>query len=174
MTINATIALDDGTQNVSDSVSSSQLAAWAASLSDTENHSGIFDILSRHDDSAVREAIAGMSRLPDAVIRRLAVDPALAVAKDLLRAQEIRARLTAEEVLAICRRDPELAASVAGTYEDYVLDDDAVIDFLENHPDCQVRANLADNPFVPKAVLRRMAASDPDAEIRESARVVIL
>lgn len=174
MNIKATLTLDDGAQNIPVSVSTSQLSAWAATLSDTENHSDVFDILSKHGDSSVREAIAGMSRLSDAAIRHFAIDPALSVAKRLLRAQEIRARLTAEEVLAICRRDPELAAAVAGTYEDYVLDDEAVINFLENHPDCQVRADLAGNPFVPKAVLRRMAAGDPDDEIRESARVIML
>ena len=174
MTISAQLTLDDGEQRVSISLDSKMMAGLAEALGDQADSAPTFDLLSRHADCLVREAIADKSNLPLAAVHRLAGDPALSVARALLTSNESCARLTGDEVLALCRRDPELAGLVACRYEGFVLDDDVVIDFLERHPDTQVRENLACNPFAPKQVLRRIAQGDPDLRVRESARQVML
>ncbi|MBN8475708.1 hypothetical protein [Sulfuritalea sp.] len=174
MTIKAQLTLDDGEQSVSILLDSKVVVALAEALSDHQDNAQTFDLLSRHGDCLVREAIADKSNLPVAAVHRLAADSAMSVARALLTINEACARLSNDEVLALCRRDPELAGMVACRYEDFVLDDDAVIDFLEKHPDTKVRESLADNPFVPKPVLRRIAQGDPDPRVRESARQVML
>lgn len=174
MTIKVQLTLNDGEQSVSVSLNSTEVVALAGALFDHEDNAQAFDLLSRHGDCPVREAIADKSNLPEAAVHRLAVDSAISVARTLLTSQEARARLTSSEVLALCGRDPDLAGMVACSYEDFVLEDDAVINFLESHPDTQVRENLAGNPFVPKPVLRRIAEGDADRQVRESARQVML
>jgi len=47
--------------------------------------------------------------------------------------------------------------------------DDAVMVFLERHPDTHVRTKLAANPFIGNAVMRRLATSDADERVREIA-----
>lgn len=173
MTIKAQLTFNDGEQSVSISLESTEVVALAGALFDHEDNAQVFDLLSRHGDHLVREAIAGKSSLPVDAVHRLAVDSAISVAKALLTSQEARARLTSAEILALCRRDPDLAGMVACSYEDFVLEDDAVINFLESHSDTQVRENLAGNPFVPKPVLRRIAHGDADRQVRESARQVM-
>lgn len=174
MSIKAQLTFEVGEQSVSISLGSSEVAVLAGALFDHEGNAQVFDLLSRHSDCPVREAIASKSNLPISAVSRLAGDSAMSVARALLGSKEACARLTNDEVFALCRRDPDLAGMVACSYEDFVLDDNTVINFLESHPDTQVRENLAGNPFVPKRVLRRIAQSDPDGRLRESARQVML
>lgn len=77
-------------------------------------------------------------------------------------------------MLSLCQRDPDLAVLVAARFEDFALGDNDVINFLEAHPDSQVREALAGNPFVPKAVLQRLALRDPDASVRQTAAEILL
>lgn len=173
MTITAQLTLDDGERSISVSLCSDALATLAKVLLDHKDLAEAFDYLSCHADYGVRMAIARKQYLPAAAVRRLASDPAVAVANDLLRSGEACKVLTNDEVLTLCKRDPSLAESIAGRYEDFALDDEAVAAFLESHADARVRARLAGNPFVPKSVLRRLAQDDMDDRVRETARQTI-
>ncbi|MDP1612796.1 MAG: hypothetical protein Q8M11_17215 [Sulfuritalea sp.] len=169
MTITAQLTLADGERSISVPLCSDTLATLAEVLLDHEDLAEAFDYLSRHADYTVRMAIARKQFLSVAAVRRLAGDPAIAVANDLLRSSEACKLLTNEEVLSLCKRDPSLAESVAGRYEDFALEDGAVTAFLESHADTGVRACLASNPFVPKPVLRRLAQNDMDDRVRKTA-----
>ncbi len=173
MTITAQLTLDDGERSISIPLCCDALAKLAGALHDQEGLADVLDFLSRHSDYAVREAIARKKSLPAVAIRRLAVDPAVEVAKELLASDEVRKLLTNDEVLALCQRDARMAELVAWNYEDFILDDDAVVTVLENHPDASVRATLARNPFVPKPVLRRLAQNDMDEGVRHNARQIL-
>ncbi len=170
MTLTAQLTLDDGGHTVSLAVSAKALAVLAAALPDHDNMAMAFDLLSRHTDGAVRAAVAAKQRLPASAIRRLADDSAQAILKILLKSSEACCRLSTDEVLGLCRRDPALADMVAARYESFMLGDDAVLAFLEGHADSRVRESLAGNPFVSKHVLHRLAENDADEQVRELAR----
>ena len=173
MTIKAQLTLSIGEQTHTVVISSEGLAVLAAKLPDTAAMAGVFDMLSQYPDYKVRTAIAGMEYLPPAAIRRLAVDSALSVVKVLLKSPDARRQLSTQEVLDICKRDPELAGEIAGYFHDFDLEDDAVIALLEGNADAYVRKELAGNPFVPNQVLRRIGANDPDEMVRLLAKDVL-
>ncbi len=173
MTITATLTLDDGERSIELSLHSGALARLAESLIDDEDTAEAFDWLSRHTDSAVRKAIAAKKCLSTPTVRRLVADPAVGVTLLLLRSRVACRMLTDEEVSSLCRRDPAVAAMIAGRYEDFALDDDAVVTSLEHHPDQRVRLALASNPFVPTPIVRRLAQSDSDSGVRNIARQML-
>lgn len=154
-------------------LSSNDLAMLVDRLPDEASLIEAYGCLAVHKDSAVRTAVAGKKQLPDAAVHALATDSALCVVRELLTSSDSSRRLHGNEVLVLCRRDPDLATVVAGRYEDFALADSNVIDFLESHPDALVREALAGNPFVPKATLQRIASQDPNAHIRRSAAQIL-
>ena len=170
MTITAQLTLDDGERRIELSLDSNALAKLAESLIDHEATAEAFDCLSRHTDSSVRKAITRKKCLPATAVRRLVADPAVEVTLDLLRSIRARRLLTCVEVLSACLRDPAIAETIAGRYEDFSMDDDAVVTTLEHHPDSRVRLALAGNAFVPPSVMRRLAQNDPDSRVRNDAR----
>lgn len=173
MTITSTLTLDDGERSIGLSLPSAALAKLAEKLNDHEDTAEAFDWLSRHTDSTVRKAIASKQCLPTTAVRRLAADPSAEVTLELLRSSRACRLLTGYEVLSLSQRDPAVAESIAGRYEDFVLDDDVVATALEAHADSRVRVALAGNALVPKPVLRRLAQSDPDAGVRNIARQML-
>ncbi len=173
MTITAQLTLGDGERSMTISLCSIALAKLAETLIDDEDTTEAFDWLSRHTDSAVRKAIASKKCLSVPTIKRLVADPAVGVILVLLRSRVACRMLTDDEVFSLCRRDPAVAAMIAGRYEDFALDDDAVVTSLEHHPDQRVRLALASNPFVPTPIVRRLAQNDSDAGIRNIARQML-
>ncbi len=173
MVITAELLLSDGKQNVSIELTSHAIAAVTARLTDISSLVGIFDMLADHSDFEVRSVVASMENLSTEAIGRLANDPSLSVVKQLLKSTAARPKLTSQQVLTIAQRDPELASFVAAVVEDFTLDDNAVHSYLENHSDPQVRTKLAGNPFAGNAVLRRLAAGDPDKRVREIATDIL-
>lgn len=173
MTIKAQLTLSDGEQTLAVEISSDALSVLAAKLPDTAMLTDMFDMLAQHPDFKVRMAIAGMENLPPAAIRRLVDDPAMSVVRVLLKSKTAREQLSAQEVLDICQRDPELAGMIAACFEDFNLDGDAVITLLERHSDTHVRTQLAGNPFAPNQVLRRIGANDPDEMVRLLAKDIL-
>jgi hypothetical protein len=173
MVITAELLLSDGTQNVSVELTSHAIAALAARLLDSSSQTGIFDILAEHTNFEVRLAVAGMENLTTEAIGRLAADSSLSVVRQLLKSKSARPKLTPQQVLAIVERDPELAGFVAAVIEDFTLDDDTVLSYFESHSDTYVRTKLAGNPFAGNAVLRRLAASDADANVRRIAADIL-
>jgi hypothetical protein len=173
MTITAQLTLNDGERSIELSLHSGALTKIAEALIDHEDTAETLDWLSRHTDSSVRKAIARKKCLPALAVRRLGADPAMEVTLELIRSLHARRVLTSGEVLSLCQRDPAVAETIAGRYEDLALDDDAVVTFLERHADSRVRLALAGNAFVPKPVLRRLAQSDPDAGVRNDARLML-
>lgn len=173
MTIKAQLTLSDGEQTLAVEVSSDALAVLAANLPDTAMLTDMFDMLAQHPDFKVRNAIAGMENLPPAAIRRLVDDSSMSVVKKLLKSKKTCEQLSAQEVLGICQRDPELAGTIAAGFEDFNLDGDAVITLLEKHSDTYVRTQLAGNPFAPNQVLRRIGANDPDEMVRQIAKDIL-
>ncbi len=169
MTTTAKVTLSDGNRTFAIEVPAHSLAYLIASLPDSAERVEVSDFLAEHHDFAVRLAVAGLENLSTTAIERLAVDSSLSVVKQLLKSKATRPKLTSQQVLAIAQRDPELAGFVAATIEDFSLDDDALLSCLESHPDTHVRAKLAGNPFAGNAVLRRIAANDVDAKVRETA-----
>lgn len=171
--VSAQLMIRDEGREIPLELSSNGLARLIELLPDEADLSDAFGRLAGHADCTVRAAVAGKKHLPAAAVRILAHDPALCVARELLTSPEICRQLSSDETLAICQRDPDLATSVAGRYEDFALNDSDVINLLEAHPDSQVREALAGNPFVPKAVLQRMAVRDPDAGVRQIAAEIL-
>lgn len=163
------IILNDGDQTLAFELPSQSLAYVVARLPDSAEAICVSDLLVKHHDFEVRLAVAGLENLSTAAIETLAVDSSLSVVKQLLKSKAARPKLTSQQVLAISRRDPELAGFVAAVVEDFALVDDEVLSYLEGHPDTHVRAKLAGNPFAGSGVLRRLAASDADAKVREIA-----
>lgn len=151
-----------------------QLANLVDSLADDGALAEIFEFLSIHPDSEVLRAVAGKSHLSECAVAGLAADPAISVVGTVINSKPLSRRITETQLLDICRRDPSLAKSVAGNYEDYTFDGEEVIECLITHPDREVRSALANNPFVPRPALRRLAETDPDSDIRETARAVML
>ena len=169
MAVTAQIIVSDGDQRFASELTSQALCATAAKLTENASQIGIFDLLSQHSDFAVRAAVATMENLSYEAIERLARDSSQSVVLQLLQSKVARKRLSSSQVLAIAQRDPELAGAVADAVEDFSLDDDAVMTYLESHPDTHVRTKLAANPFTRNAVLRRLSNSDTDERVREIA-----
>ncbi len=169
MAVTAQLVVSDGVQRFASELTSQALCATAAKLTENASQIGIFDLLSQHPDFAVRMAVAAMENLSNEVIDRLATDSSRSVVQQLLQSKTARKRLSSTQVLTIVQRDPELAGAVADAVEDFSLDDDAVMAYLESHPDTHVRTKLAANPFIGNAVLRRLATSDADERVREIA-----
>lgn len=171
--VSAQLMIHDEGREILLELSSNSLARLIEMLPDETNLGEAYGRLAGHTDCSVRTAVAGKKYLPAAAIHILATDPALCVARELVTTSEISRQLESREVLTLCQRDPDLAASIASRFEDFALSDSDVINFLESHPDSQVREALAGNPFVPKAVLQRMALRDPDASVRRTAADVL-
>ncbi len=169
MTVTAQLIVCNGDQRFAIELTSQPLCATVAKLQDNSSQTSAFDILAEHTNFEVRLAVAGMENLSTEAIERLATDSSISVVRQLLKSKLARPRLTPQQVLAIAERDPELAGFVAAVVEDFTLDNDAVLSYLESHLDTHVRAKLAGNPFAGNVVLRRLAASDPDATVREIA-----
>jgi hypothetical protein len=169
MTVTAQLIVSDGNQRFASELTSQALCATAAKLTQNASQNGIFDLLSQHQDLAVRMAVAGMENLSNEAVGRLATDASQSVVRQLLQSKVARKRLSSSQVLAIAQRDPELGGAVADAVEDFSLDDDAVMTYLESHPDTHVRTKLAANPFTGNAVLRRLSNSDTDERVRELA-----
>ena len=169
MAVTAQLIVSDGDQRFASELTSQALCATTAKLTENASQIGIFDLLSQHPDFAVRMAVAAMENLSNEAIERLAWDSSQSVVLQLLQSKVARKRLSSSQVLAIAHRDPELAGAVADTVEDFSLDDDAVMGYLEGHADTHVRTKLATNPFIRNAVLRRLATSDADERVREIA-----
>ncbi len=173
MKINAQLMLDDSEKNFSIPLSSTVLATLVDLLPDNVANTEVFDYLAGHADSAVRMAIAEKEFLPAGAIKHLLNDASIDVLKKLLSSRTARGQLGTIEALALCRRDPDLAETIAYCYEDFAQCDESVIGFLETHADTKVRLGLASNCLVPKWVLQRMAKNDLDSEVRDSARYVM-
>jgi hypothetical protein len=169
MFITAQLSLNVDGHLVAIELPSRALAAVAAKLPDLVAQQAIYDVFSQHPDFAVRMAVADMENLSIEAIERLAMDSSQSVVQQLLQSKAARKRLRSSQVLTIAQRDPELAGAVADAIEDFSLDDDAVMAYLESHPDTHVRSKLATNPFIGNAVLRRLATSDADERVRELA-----
>lgn len=169
MTVTAQLIVSNGDQRFAIELTSQALCATVAKLPDNASQNGLFDLLSRHPDSQVRLAVAGMESLPNEAIQRLAVDSSLMVVLQVLKSKSARQSMNSGQVHTVALRDPEVAALVAATLEDFDLDGDTLLVYLENHPDTHVRAKVAGNPFIGNAVLRRIAAGDRDARVREIA-----
>jgi len=169
MAVTAQLIVGDGDQRFASELTSQALCATAAKLTENASQIGIFDLLSNHSDFAVRAAVATMENLSNEAIERLAMDSSQSVVRQLLQSKAARIRLSSSQVLTIAQRDPELAGAVADAVEDFSLDDDAVMAYLENHPDAHVRTKLAANPFCGNAVLRRLSTGDADEHVREIA-----
>ena len=174
MAIKATLILEKDSQTRSIAIGTNALVRVVEAMPDDEGHADVFEMLADHTDSVVREAIAAKDRLERQTLVRLSSDPAMAVVRKLIGVRHSKERLEVKDVLAICHRDPSLASQVANSFEDYIFEDSTVVEFLASHPDRQVRHALAGNPFAPKQILRRMSDADPDADIRETARSVML
>jgi hypothetical protein len=169
MTVTAQLIVSNGDQRFAIELTSQALCATVAKLPGNASQNGLFDLLSKHPDSQVRLAVAGMENLPNEAVERLAADSSLMVVLQVLKSQTARQSLNSSQVHTLALRDPEVAALVAATLEDFNLDGDAVLAYLENHPDSHVRGKLAGNPFIGNAVLRRIATGDQDARVREIA-----
>lgn len=154
-------------------LSSDDLAMLVSRLPDEVTLSEAYGRLATHTDSTIRKAVAGKKHLPDTAVHALATDAAIGVVKELLTSPDASRRLFGNEVLLLCRRDPDLAAIAAGRYEDFTLTDSNVIDFLESHSDAMVREALAGNPFVPKGTLQRMASKDSICHVRRTAALML-
>lgn len=174
MTVTAQLIVTDGDQRFAIELTSQALCATVAKLPDNTSQNGLFDLLSMHPDSQVRLAVAGMENLPKEAIERLAADSSLMVVLSVLKSKTARQSMNYGQVHTLARRDPEVAALVAATLEDFNLDGDTVLPYLESHPDSHVRAKLAGNPFIGNAVLRRIATSDSDARVREIAADMVV
>lgn len=170
MTVTANLVLDNGSSTITKTLSGHAMAALTCALPDNPQWSEVFDILSGHDNYSVREAVARYEFLSDHAVHRLSADPAIKVVMKLVANSSASKRLTQPEVLAICRRDPELAALVAARFEDFLTIDSEVLNLLANHVESLVRLKLACNPFVPKSVLIALVKHDRDEDVRESAR----
>ena len=166
MAVTAQLIVSDGDQRFASELTSQALCATAAKLTQNASQNGIFDLLSQHSDFAVRAAVATMENLSNQAVGRLATDSSLSVVRQLLQSKAARKRLSSSQVLTIAQRDPELAGVVADAVDDFSLDDDAVMAYLESHLDTHVRTKLAANPFCGNAVLRRLASSDADEHVR--------
>ncbi len=165
----AMLTLTNGSQTFSIQLQAGALEALSTKLTDNLSNAGIFDLLSQHPDFAVRMAVAGMENLSNGAVGRLATDSSQSVIRQLLQSKAARKRLSSSQALTIAQRDPELAVAVADAVEDFSLDDDAVMAYLESHADTHVRTKLAANPFIGNAVLRRLANGDADERVREIA-----
>jgi hypothetical protein len=174
MTVTAQLIVSDGDQTFAIELTSQALCATVAKLPDNASQNGLFDLLSRHPDSQVRLAVAGMENLPSEAVERLAADSSLMVVLQVLKSKTARQSMNSDRVHTVALRDPEVAALVAATLEDFNLDGDTVLAYLENHPDTHVRAKLASNPFIGNAVLRRIATGDSDAQVREIAADMVV
>jgi hypothetical protein len=115
-----------------------------------------------------------MENLPNEAVERLAADSSLMVVLQVLKSKTARQSINSGQIHILTQRDPEVAALVAAALEDFNLDGDTVLAYLENHPDSQVRAKLAGNPFIGNAVLRRIATGDQDARVREIAADMVV
>jgi hypothetical protein len=173
MTTVAQLVLTSGDQRAVINLTPTALSAVAAKLTDNSEQAPAFDLLSEHADFEVRLAVAGMENLSNEAIGRLAADSSLSVVRQLLKSKAARPKLTPQQVLAIVERDPELAGFVAAIVEDFALDDERILSYLESHPDTHVRTKLAGNPFAGNTVLRRLAASDTDANVRQIAADIL-
>jgi hypothetical protein len=174
MTVTAQLIVSNGDQRFASELTSQALCATVAKLPDSPSQNGLFDLLSRHPDSQVRLAVAGMENLPIEAVERLAADSSLMVVLQVMKSQTARQSMNSGQVHTLALRDPEVAALVAAALEDFNLDGDTVLAYLENHPDSHVRAKLAGNPFIGNAVLRRIAAGDSDARVREIAADMVV
>jgi hypothetical protein len=172
--VSAQLMVHDAGREILLDISSNGLAMLIELLPDEADLGEAYGRLAGHADCSVRTSVASKKYLPAAAIHILATDPALCVAKELVTTPEICRQLDSHEVLTLCQRDPDLAVLVAARFEDFALGDSDVINFLEAHPDSQVREALAGNPFVPKAVLQRLALRDPDASVRQTAAEILL
>jgi len=171
--IKAQLIVDDGERCESIELTYNALGAVAAELPDRLAFAQVYDHLSRHTGGAVRRAISRHEFLPVSAIKRLASDPSIGVLEEMLMSSRNRKELSENEVLAICRRDPCLARIVASRIEDFVLDGEKVTAYLETHPDAEIREAMVRNAFAPKQVLRRLAQSDPDAQVRAIAGEIV-
>ena len=170
MALVAQLTLCEGLQRFTIELSAgAALASVVRNLTDKVSSIDCFDLLSQHPDFAVRMAVAGMENLSIEAIGRLATDSSQSVVRQLLQSKAARKRLRSSQVLTIAQRDPELAGAVADAVEDFSLDDEAVMAYLESYPDTHVRTKLAANPFTGNAVLRRLSNSDTDERVREIA-----
>lgn len=170
MTIEAKLTITDGNRNLSVSLSTHELATLTSILPDRDGLTDIFDVLSRHTDSAVREAVAGKKFLSESAVKRLATDPAIAVLDQLLNSGEPCGYLSGAELLSICQRDPSLAELVAGCVGASLQNDEFILAYLETHSDTSVRARLAENAWIPQSVLQRLAEHDVNEQVRDLAR----
>lgn len=173
MTTVGQLVLTNGERRAVINLSPTALSAVTARIDDNPSQISAFDILAEHTNFEVRLAVAGMENLSTEAIGRLAADSSLSVVRQLLKSKSARPKLTPQQVLAIAERDPELAGFVAAVVEDFALDDEKVLSYLEGHPDTHVRTKLAGNPFAGNAVLRQLAASDADANVRQIAADIL-
>ncbi len=152
-------------------IGSEALANAISGLPDEVLSEEILALLASHQSAEVRSRIAGKDNLPEDAIRMLAKDSSRNVVYALLNSSSARSMLSAQELLAICKKDPELAGSVAGNLEDFSgVDTDAVLELLEHHPDPDVRLRLISSYNIQKRTLQRIANNDPDEEVKARAR----
>lgn len=174
MTIIAQLTLIQGEKNVTINLGTEAIGQLIYRLPDNDSMSEVFSILAAHPSTELRSGLAGKDHLPEGAVRILAKDRSRNVLNTLLGSAAARNSLTSEELLAMCQLDPEIAANVAGNIEGFAaLENDDVLNFLEKHPDPDVRLRIIDNYGVPKRVLQRIAKKDPDPELQTKARIAL-
>lgn len=175
MTITSQLTLTQGEKTITVNLGPDALSNLMYHIPDEESMGDLYTLLAEHQSTEVRSNIAGKDHLTDLAVRILAKDTSRSVLNSLISSAAARSSLTSDELLAICKMDPELAASVASYIEHFgALGTDDVLDFLEHHPDPDVRLQLINNQYgVQKRVLQRMAKNDPDLDLRAKARVVL-
>lgn len=167
----AKLTLTNGDNSQTLTLSTDALADLIFRLPDQEETQAILGLLALHPSAQVRANVARMDNLPVDAIRLLAKDTSHIVLNSLMGSSAARDNLTSEELLSICRTDPELAGNIANNIEAYNgLEDDQVLEYVEHHPDPSVRQQLIENYSTPKRVLQRMAKQDPDETLREKAK----
>jgi hypothetical protein len=173
MTIIAQLTLNQDEKSVTIPLGAEAISQLINQLPDTETMGEVFTILAQHPSAELRSSLARKDHLPDEAVRILAKDSSRNVLNSLLSSAAARNTLTSEELLAMCRLDPEIAGNVACNIESFSsLENDEVLNFIEKHPDPDVRIQLIGNYSVSKRILQRIAKNDPDPELQAKAWIV--